>query len=670
MSLLARARRKGRDDGAERRDRHRAARERRGGHGSNALLAALAKTQDGTAPKAGVRTGRTDAPAATGVGGPADTRSPDAALIDPVAMLATIWRWRFIIAACTLAGALIGVLVALSTPHRYTAYSEVLIDPREIQLVGRDLEREFLANEAALAIVDSRLSLVRSRAVLERVIEATDLDQDPEFNGSAGRGIGLTDGFGVISSLFGDETPVETNDRTTLESLRDAIDIDRTSRTFVVTIGVEARAPRKAATLANEVTRVFVEEQASISAGKAISANSALTGRLDELQANVERAERRIEDFRIENGLVSAQGRLLSDDDLVSASDQLAEARGATIRARSKAEDAGTVTIDDAIAGSVPIDLNTPALTTFHAQHASLRQTAARLENQLGPRHPRLAAARAAIEAARQDIAAELGRIVQGAQSELRRAVRTEQELAARVARAKAAKTDQSEALVGLRDLQAEAEAARAIYSNALLRAGETGEIGALGAVNAAILSRAEPPLAASSVSRRTIAAAFTLAGLLVGLGLAVIAGLRNAVSFEALGGGGLRAAAPHHPDFDDPDPTRNPGRKTGATYPGYRYAPSPLASQPMPHPPAEAYRPQDGLYPPLPGASYAAPVPQAPHWQPPYPQEAPPTPAPAGELDMLRQSIDDIRAVVDALAARRDNVRRHSPASGRKTPV
>ena len=342
----------------------------------------------------------------------------------------------------------------------------------------------------------------------------------------------------------------------------------------------------------------------------------------------------------------------------------------------------------------MPIDLNTPALTTFHAQHASLRQTAARLENQLGPRHPRLAGARAAIEAARQDIAAELRRIVQGAQSELRRAVRTEQELAARVARAKATRSDQSEALVGLRELQAEAEAARAIYGSALLRAGETGEIGALGTVNAAILSRAEPPLTASSVSRRTIAVAFTLAGLLVGLALAVAAGLKNAVSFAALGGG-ASVAPPDDPDPEGPAPNRNARQETDTMYPGYPYALSPFASQPVPHPhpvaqgaphphapqpvparhyaappapmppPApEAYWPQPVPY-PAPGAPHAAPVPQAPHWQPPYPQAMPPAPArnapaPAGDLDELRRSIDDIRAVVDELAARRDNVRRY----------
>ncbi|WP_424993249.1 GumC family protein [Oceaniradius stylonematis] len=705
----------------------RTARARRAAQRPNPLLSALAGEPEKTSPDAepatehGGRpisaddrrtrparaTAATDDPRREPAMPTPQTGQPmDGALIDPIAMIATIWRWRFIIAGLTLAGAVLGVLVALGTPQRYTAYSEVLIDPREVQLVGRDLEREFLANEAALAIVDSRLSLVWSRPVLERVIEATNLDQDPEFNGEAGDGVGLRDGIGVILSLFGGETPVETSNRETLENLRDAISINRSTRTFVINIGVEARSAQKAAMLANEVTLAFVEEQGSISSDKARDANEALTGRLDELQSKVEAAERRIEQYRLENGLMTTQGRLLSEDELATASAQLAEARALTIRARTKAEQASEISVDAAISGSVPADLITSSLETFRAQHAALRQSAAQLQNQLGPRHPRLEAANAAIEAARQDIAGELQRIVQGAQSELRRTVQTEQELAAQVARAKAQVSEQTDALVTLRDLQAEAEAARAIYNGALLRARETGEIGALGTVNAAVLAEAEPPRSASSMSRKTIAVAFTVGLFLLGLGLAAAAGLRKALRLDALT---VADGSAPDPGPDAPAPTRNRTKDTSTMYPGYphaAYAPQPAAAQPQPAaqagapgwpqqppvpqayppaawPPAPQPWPTHDPYAQQPGAwQHPAmppmPAPQPPHpavwWQAGYPapaapqpaaapaQPAPPQTAPsrdAEEMAELRRSIGEIRDVVEELAARRGNVRR-----------
>lgn len=716
----------------------RTARARRAAQRPNSLLSALAREPDKTSEEAASTGEHSDRPGHAGnpqtrpampaaetddprrepaapvMPQPHASRPMDGALIDPIAMIGTIWRWRFIIAGLTLVGAILGVLVALSTPHRFTAYSEVLIDPREVQLVGRDLEREFLANEAALAIVDSRLSLVYSRPVLERVIEATNLDQDPEFNGEMDDGIGLMDGIRVIVSLFGGETPDETTSRETLDNLRDAISIDRSTRTFVVNIGVEARSAQKAAMLANEVTLAFVEEQGSISSDKARDANEALTGRLGELQANVEAAERRIEQYRLENGLVATQGRLLSEDELATASAQLAEARALTINARTKAEQASEISVDAAISGSVPADLITASLETFRAQHAALRQSAAQLQNQLGPRHPRLEAANAAIEAARQDIDGELRRIVQSAQSELRRTVQTEQELAAQVARAKATMSQQTDALVVLRDLQAEAEAARAIYNGALLRARETGEIGALGTVNAAVLAEAEPPRNASSMSRRTIAIAFTIGLFVLGLGLAAASGLRKAIRLD-----GFAAADGQLPDTDPEStaPTHNRTKDTSTMYPGYPYAPQaavqpqttaqaasawPLQPPaPQPYPPAawpaapqpvapqawpthdpHAQQPAAWQHPPIPPQPMA-PMP-AQWWQQAYPAAAPmpmasqpapmpvqqaPAPAPAPvqaapsrdaeEMAELRRSIGEIRDVVEELASRRGNVRR-----------
>jgi succinoglycan biosynthesis transport protein ExoP len=720
-------------------DTFRAARARRAAQRPNPLLAALSRQEEtATAdkPAPAEHTRRADRSEDRPAGAPnsqqtriapaaqwPQPRAPEGgALIDPVAMIATIWRWRFIIAGLTLAGAVLGVLIALATPHRYTAYSEVLIDPREIQLVGRDLEREFLANEAALAIVDSRLSLVWSRPVLERVIETTNLDQDPEFNGELDGGIGLGDGIRFIMSLFGGETPVETANRETLTNLRDAVSINRTTRTFVVNIGVEARSAQKAAMLANEVTQAFVAEQGSISSDKARDANEALTGRLGELQAKVEAAERSIERYRLENGLMTTQGRLLSEDELATASAQLAEARALTIRARTKAEQASEVSVDAAISGSVPADLVTASLGTFRAQHAALRQSAAQLENQLGPRHPRLEAANAAIEAARQDIAGELQRIVQGAQSELRRTVQTEQELAAQVARAKAQVSEQTDALVTLRDLQAEAEAARAIYNGALLRARETGEIGALGTVNAAVLAEAEPPRNASSMSRKTIAIAFTIGLFLLGLGLAAASGL-----FKAIRLGPGPAVGGDHPDSDpdSPAPTRNRTQDSSAMYPGYPHTPYAPQHAAQPHPAAQAapgWPQQPPMAQPYPPVAYpAAPQPAAPQpvaqqpmapqpmapqswpqhdpyghhpqaaWSQPAMPPVPPAPAPhpavwwqagppayaaqpapapaqpaqaapsrdAEEMAELRKSIGEIRDVVEELAARRGNVRR-----------
>ena len=79
-------------------------------------------------------------------------------------------KWADLAAAIglTLAGAVLGVLVALGTPQRYTAYSEVLIDPREVQLVGRDLERELAPMRSWSTITAAETWMRRAVVTLAR----------------------------------------------------------------------------------------------------------------------------------------------------------------------------------------------------------------------------------------------------------------------------------------------------------------------------------------------------------------------------------------------------------------------------------------------------------------------------------------------------------------------
>ncbi len=449
-------------------------------------------------------------------------------LIDPRVMLGAIWRWRWIIAGSTIIGCAVGAMIAISTPHTYTAYSQVLIDPRQVKLVERDLTPEFLGNESALAIVDSQLESVYSSPVLQRVIDELGLNQDAEFNGLADSGIGLFDGIAFVRSLFSAETPIETSNRITIENLRDAISAERTSRTFIFEISAESQNQRRAAEIANALTDAFIENQREREALAARNATAALGGQLVELKAAVETAERAAESFAQSNNLSRVEGLTLSENQVVATSAQLNEAQAATIRAKSLADAAQSASVDSVVNGALPPELVNSALITFRAQFASLSQNAASLEQALGPRHPRLANAIAAREAARDEIAAELQRIVAGTQSDLRRAVQNEQQIAAALAKNRAAQSQDSEAMITLRELEAEIEAAKSIYKAALLRSRETDQLENLVSVNATIISEAEPPLTASSLPRRFVALTGLFIGLAIGIGMAVLAGLRD----------------------------------------------------------------------------------------------------------------------------------------------
>lgn len=453
-----------------------------------------------------------------------DTFKP---MIDPLVIFDTAWRLRRTIIAFTIAGTIAGLVIAVSTPHKYTAYSQVLVDPREVKLVERDLTPQFLGNEAALAIVDSQLQAVLSKPVLDRVIEKLNLDQDTEFNGKERSFNPMTILSKSLAAITGN-SQLQTVDRVTLENLRKAVDADRAASTFVFSISAKTKSPTKSALIASAVTEAFIQNQSEKASGNARNATEALSGQLGGLKAAVDEAARRADDFAQANGLAQVKGQTVSDNELVATSAALTEAKSATILAKSRADAAKQLNVDQVVQGALPQTMVTPTLTTLREQYAKLAQNAASLEQALGPRHPRLATAIAARDSARDQINEELSRIVAGTQAELRRAIQNEQETAAALARVKADVDQNSEALITLREMQTEVETARQVYTAALLRSRETGQMENISSVNLSVISEAEAPSRPSSLSRKIILLMGTFSGFALGFGWAFLVGLRE----------------------------------------------------------------------------------------------------------------------------------------------
>ena len=59
---------------------------------------------------------------------------PDKPLLDLFIIMRHMWAKKWLIIACGIIGAAIGVFVAISTPHKYYADSRLILDPRDVQV--------------------------------------------------------------------------------------------------------------------------------------------------------------------------------------------------------------------------------------------------------------------------------------------------------------------------------------------------------------------------------------------------------------------------------------------------------------------------------------------------------------------------------------------------------
>jgi uncharacterized protein involved in exopolysaccharide biosynthesis len=448
-------------------------------------------------------------------------------LIDPGKVVAGIAKSKWIIVGTTVLGAVLGVAIALSTPKKYEATVELLVDPRDLNLVERDITQSGLSNEATLAIIENQVRILTSGTVLAKVVDRLNLASDPEFNGEGSDG-GVGAFISNLRSLLSRSDGDGGDRRHTLavQNLSDALTVERGGKTFVIMISAVTKDGEKSALIANTMTDAFLQTYGQLQSNTAGRAEDELTSRLDQLRAGVEAAERKVETFKAENDIIDAQGRLITDDEIVKLNEQLSVARARTLELNARAASTRSVNVDAVLGGTLPEELTSPTIQELRAQYSSLKSDADRMAVRLGPRHPERMAIEAQLAGSRDMINSELRRIVSSTQTELKRAVQLEQELASRLAQLKVRQGDLSNELVTLRELEREATAKRAVYEAFLLRARETGEQKDINTANMSVISKAWPPLNANPPSRSTMA----LTGLMLGF-------------FAGVGFGGMRGA-------------------------------------------------------------------------------------------------------------------------------
>ncbi len=441
-------------------------------------------------------------------------------LIDPRHIIEAVKSLRGPIIGLGMLGAALGVMTALSTPKFYYSSAELAIDPRGLKVIDNGVNPDgFLAD--SFAVVDSQVRVMTSPEVLETVVERQALQDDAEFNGELQSGW-----LRLIWDLIGARDASNDKKVAAAEYLADHVYVEREAKTFVVNVTSASVNPQRAASVSNEIVAVFLDKQRSQQSATVQQTTSELTERLAALKQSVEKSEQAVEAYKAENDLIGVEGRLIDDEAILRVNDQLSAAKGQTINLNARAKSIKDLTPDNVVGGGLPEEVNSPVLTSLRGQYSAAKQKRDGMATSLGPRHPARIQAESELESLRADIAAEIRRVSASMQSDLRRAIQTEQDLAAHLAQLKTQQGSSGADMVKLRDLQRDADANRTVYEAFLLRARQTGEQINLNTADIKVIVSARPPKEPQGASRKLMVLAGLLGGLGLGLALAVLKGI------------------------------------------------------------------------------------------------------------------------------------------------
>lgn len=457
-------------------------------------------------------------PAALEAGGRDDASAPGrpSAAFSLPELLQLLRRRRWLVAGSVAICLLLALAyLSVQTPV-YRATAELLVDPQALQVVGKDIVRTDTSASIDFANVDSQALVMTSSGVLRQVIDELDLEKDPAFGGSAG----------LLSRLFGrllQPTP-EQRMAQTVDALKKAVVIQRVENSLVFRIIVSHPQAQRAADIANALAQVYFRQGNEGRRAVVERANTTLIGQIAGLRTQLDEAERAVQTFRSQNGLVSTgEGGLIVSQQLRDLYGQISQAEAEVARQQARRDQLARYGNGDPLSDTLPEALTSSVMTSLRAQYAQSAREAASLAQTLAPQHPRLIEIRAELAETRRLLAGELARLRATIQEGYRQAEGNLANLRKRATELTKSQEISGAAQIKLRQLESEAEAVRAVYSASLQRAKELEQQKRIETNNSRMLSEAVAPAVASKPPASLVLAAALLFGACAGLGIAYL---------------------------------------------------------------------------------------------------------------------------------------------------
>lgn len=390
--------------------------------------------------------------------------------------LALIGRqYPVIIFTLLLCICLAGVYV-FTAPKRYTGTAVLVIDSRKMQGLQTQGSTNGSDNPIDSAMVDSQVEILKSESIASKVIKDLKLSQSPEFMSDGG---GVLSGItAAISRLFSESKPPTEEQllRAALARFVSNLSIKRVGVSYVIEISFQALSQEQAAQIANAVAEGYIVDSLESKYQASRRAAVWLQDRLKELRLQASSAERAVADFKAKNNIVDAGGRLLTEQQLAEINSSLTVAHSQRAEAQAKLERITSILNADSEDSKVILnDLATVSETMANPVITKLRQTyleyaakQADWSNRYGPTHMAVVNLRNQMREIRRSITDELRRTAEVYKSDLEIAKAREESSQKSLNDTIAVSNDTGQAQIVLRDLESNAQSARALSDNFL----------------------------------------------------------------------------------------------------------------------------------------------------------------------------------------------------------
>lgn len=425
-------------------------------------------------------------------------------------------RWLLLAIVSTVVFLIGAALIFMMTP-KYVAVTRLKIDPSQSAAIGKLGENNSYPDQS---IVDTEVSVMRSRDIARIVAQKLHLAQDPEFTKqikSQGE-----DGLSEADALA--------------DALLRSTSADREKATYVVQLSAKSVDPDKAAAIANAFAAEYIEASLGRRTGTAERQSQFLDKRMNDLANEAASADERLAQYRAAAGVVDSErgGSSLIDQQIAPLSAQLATAQSEAAAASAKVA-AAEAQIRSGGIDNVSAVLNSEVIRNLRTQRAQIVADQGEILTRYGPKHPETQKVNEQISSIDRQIQEEARRVIGGLRSEASAAAARAGSLSANLGRLRGEQTAATRSSAQADTYKRQAEMAEANYNRIAEQAQLASQAQNSSISQAQIIEKASPPLKPAQPKKALF--------LAVAFMFAIVAGVGTVTGVELLSSGMTSAA-------------------------------------------------------------------------------------------------------------------------------
>lgn len=394
---------------------------------------------------------------------------------------------------------LAAAVLTLRQPKTYYAQAEVALNTRAVN-PAPEVFSVLSRLPRGDSEVNTELRILRSRDLAAVVVDKLDLIHDPDFNPRLRKD---PKGLARLIDYFeSDAPPVVELSEEEIEAARPlVIDIARSGLmpvrigdSYSLRIGYEHSNPQKAAAMANAFAEAYVTDQLTQKRTNGQRTADFLRARIDELSLQAKEDYQRVQQFRIENDMLSSTGVTLTEQDISALNQQLALANAKSAEDEARLTTARAALAEGSLGDNLSESLSSSVVSSLRSQRAALSVKVAEFRGRYGPEHPELQKEERKLADLDLAIQAEIDRIISGLAAQARVSRQRVTSMTASLEEAKSNLVRNNRAEAELNDLQRRAETSRTLYESYLENFKETVAREGIEESDSRILSEARTP--------------------------------------------------------------------------------------------------------------------------------------------------------------------------------